>query len=248
MTDFAPHLRALSTGLMVPEPNRSRILLEVASDMEDLLEHYLAKGMDRDQAVATVQEHFDLSEEALRELTRVHASPFQQSLEGISGQARKGWERAVLLLVGLFVLPGLVFPLAKPAVLVDAGPLAWGLIPTLAVALVLGVREGAGLSGKNALRGGRIPRLGIRTLPAFSLLLLGLGFAGAWLEFYRAALRVREAPQQALVHLIHWLHLASATLVVALSGALLTALFWFFLEARATHLEERAAARLLEAP
>lgn len=246
MTDFAAHLRALSTRLVVPEPARSRILLEVASDMEDLLQHYLDGGMERTGAVEAVQERFDLSDEALKELVEVHASPFHQSLEGISGQARRRWERLVLALVAVFVLPGLVFPLAQPRVLVDSGPLAWGLLLTLAVALILGVREGAGLLLRKGKEGRTIPRKGMRALPAFALLLLGLGFAGPWLELYRVALRTREVPGQALVFLVHWLHQASATLVLALSGALLTGLIWFFLEARATHLEEQATARLME--
>ena len=61
----------------------------------------------------------------------------------------------------------------------------------------------------------------------------------------RAALRIQAAPGTALRHLVEWLHMASATLVVALSGALLTALVWFFLEARAADLDRGAAAHML---
>jgi hypothetical protein len=79
-----------------------------------------------------------------------------------------------------------------------------------------------------------------------SLLLLFLGFSGIWVELYRSALAIRVEPALALRHLVGWLHLASATMVVALSGALLLGLLWFFLETRATHLDELAAARILE--
>jgi len=91
-----------------------------------------------------------------------------------------------------------------------------------------------------------VPRRGIRTLPILALLLLGLGFGGIWVELYRSALLIRGSPDLTLRFLVEWLHMASATLVIALAGALLSSLLWFFLESRAAHLDERRAAGILE--
>ena len=60
------------------------------------------------------------------------------------------------------------------------------------------------------------------------------------------ALRMRSAPGETGIHLVAWIHSASATLVVALSGAAVLGCLWFFLETRAQRLEEAAATRLLE--
>jgi hypothetical protein len=246
MSDFSIPLRDLATRLPIPEPARSRVLLEMATDMEDLLHVLLESGKERSEAIRAVEEQFDLSEEALKELVQIHSSPLQRSLEGLSSQAPSPWERGILILVGLFVAPGLVLHLVQPSILQDASPLAFGLLLVLAISLGLGGWRAVTLFRPGAGEGGAIPRKGIRALPGLALLLLGLGFSGSWVELYRAILAIRAGPEPAIVHLVGWLHMASATLVVALSGALLTGLVWFFLEVRAASLEERAATAMLK--
>ena len=246
MSHFAIPLRTLAERLPIPEPARSRILLEMATDMEDLLQHYLERGRDRSEAIRAVEEQFHLSDEALKELVQVHTSPLQLSLEGFSSQLRSPWERGLLVLVGLFVAPGLLLHLLQPAILRDASPLVFALLLVLVIALGMGGSRAVGLFRPGAETPGPIPRGGIRALPGLALLLLGLGFSGVWVELYRSVLAIRAGPGAAIGHLVRWLHMASATLVVALSGALLTGLLWFFLEARAASLEERAAASMME--
>jgi len=246
MNDFSSHLRHVAARLPLPEPTRSRILLEIATDMEDLFRHLVDGGMAEARAAEAVAEQLDLSDEALRELSRIHSSAINCSLEGISGQARSGWERVILGLVALFVIPGLLGGLfLQPTLLRDASPMAFGLVGILALGIGIGAWKAVALF-RPGRRPAPVPRRGLRALPGLSLLLLLLGFSSIWVELYRAALSIRGAPRMALRDLVEWLHLASATMIVALSGALLTALLWFFLENRAAHLEEQAAAALLE--
>ena len=77
---------------------------------------------------------------------------------------------------------------------------------------------------------------------------IGVAVAGAglWVELYLSALRIRAVPGETLIHLVGWLYMASATLVIALSGALVLGFLWFFLESRVRRQELTAAARLLE--
>jgi hypothetical protein len=244
MSGFAPHLRNLANRLSIPEPVRSRVLLEIATDMEDLFRHLVEGGMEEEEAAGSVVEQFDLSEDALRDLAEIHNSPISRSLEGISGQARTRWERVILGLVALFVTPILLGPvLFQPTLLEDASRLAFVLLGILVLGLGLGVWKAVALFRP----GSRvpIPRKGLRVLPGIALLLFALGFAGIWVELYRAALAIRSSPGMALRFLVEWLHMASATMVLALAGALLTALLWFFLENRCRYLEERAAAAIL---
>lgn len=247
MSDFSAQLRDIAARLPVQEPARSRILLEISTDMEDLFGHLLATGTPKTEALRSVVDQFELSDQALLELAQVHSSPMACSLEGLSGQARSTWERVVLGLVALFVIVGLGGLLLRTGVFLDASPIAYVLAGIILVGLGMGA-----WTAKNLFRtrgaGGPIPRRGLKALPGFALILLVLGMAGVWLELYRSALVIRSDPGMAMVHLVRWLHLTSATLVVALSGSLLTALLWFFLENRAAHLEERAAAQILEGP
>lgn len=248
MSDFSRQLRQIEQRLPIREPARSRVLLEIATDMEDLHRHFVAQGLDPQEATGAVLEQFDLSDEALAELSSIHGSPLNRSLDGLSGQARSTWERVVLALVALFVIPGLVGGLIlQPTLLRHASPLVYPLVGLLLLGLAMGIWEAIGLFRPGRALG-PVARKSIRALPLLSLLLLFLGFSGIWVELYRSALAIRIQPAEALRHLVEWLHLASATMVVALSGALLLGLVWFFLETRATHLDELAAARILEPP
>jgi hypothetical protein len=247
MSRFSSRLRNIAARLPIPEPARSRVLLEIATDMEDLFQHLVGGGMGEEAAASAVAEHFDLSDDALRELSQIHSSPIGRSLEGLSGQARSTWERVILGLVALFVLPGLGGFVLQPTLIQDASPLVFALVGILLLALGLGLWKGVVLFRPGPGRA-PIPRQGLRALPALSLLLLFLGFAGIWVELYRSALSIRGAPGNALRNLVEWLHMASATMVVSLSGALLTAVLWFFLENRAAYLEEKAASAILETP
>ena len=245
MNHFSSHLRGIATRLSIPEPSRSRVLLEISTDMEDLFQHLLATGMAAEEAAGQVTEQFDLSDEALRELTQVHNTPIGRSLDGLSGQARSTWERVILGLVALFVAPSLGGFLFQPALLRDASPLVIALLGITLLSLIMGLAKAVAFFRPGPVRA-PVPRRGVRALPALSLLLLLLGFAGIWIELYRSALSIREEPGNALRSLVEWLQMASATMVVSLSGALLIALFWFFLENRASHLEEKAASGILE--
>jgi len=248
MTDFSQLLRGIASRLPIPEPARSRILLEIATDVEDLFHHLVEDGMDEEKALAAVSEQFDLSDEALRELARIHSSPLSRSLDGLSGQARSTWERVVLGLVALFLIPGLLGGLLlQPTLFKDASVLVYVLVAILILGLGIGIWKSAALFGPGRSQPS-VPRRGLRILPGLSLLLIAMGFAGIWVELYRSALAIRVTPGGALRFLVEWLYMASATMVVALSGGLLIGLIWFFLENRAGHLEEKAAALLLGPP
>jgi hypothetical protein len=245
MNRFASLLSDVSARLTLPEPARSRILLELSADMEDLHQACLARGFSSEAAMDAVVEQFDLSEEVLRELTRVHTSPLQRSLENLSGQARRAWARALLAFLALLSAVAAGRLLLQDQLLQDASGLVWILLPLLATGLVIGVWKAFSLY----LGGGNWSpdrKKGLGYLLGLSALQVILAFSGLWIELYRAALRISDFPREALVHLAHWLHAASATLVVALTGAVILGFFWFFLETRAQQLEEAAVARLLE--
>ena len=248
MSNFSTQIRRFSSRLPLSEPTRSRVLLEMAADMEDLLHHYLDQGVEKEEAIRAVEEHFDLSDEALRELVRVHTTPLQRSLQGLSVQIRSRWERSTLALVAAFVMLGLIRHLLHIPLYEAASPLAFLLLALLVLGAGMGAWKGIHLFGPATRHtGGRpAPRRGIGTLPFLALLLLGMGFGGIWVELYRTALVVRADTAYALKYLVEWLHLASATMVVALSGALLVGLFWFFLETRASQLDQRAASSMME--
>jgi hypothetical protein len=244
MSRFTQTLLDVDERLAVPEPARSRILLEISADMEGLFQEYLARGYSEAEAEEAVLEHFDLSEEALRELVRVHDTPLQRSLEHLSGQVRSPWSRLLLLVLALFVVLGLGVLLLQGQLYRDASSLVWILMPLLGWGLWM-----AGRNFRQLYLAGRVRDPAVRSCPGrilgLAVLMVVLAVCGLWLELYLGALRVRSAPGEALVHLVGWLHMASATLVIALSGALILGFFWFLMESRFRVRELSAAAELL---
>jgi hypothetical protein len=244
MSRFTQALHEVDARLAIPEPGRSRILLEISADMEGLFQEYLERGASEAKAEAEVMDHFDLSEEALLELIRVHDTPLQRSLEHISGQVRGPWSRILMGILALFVVLGLGRVLLQGQLYRDASAVTWILMPLLAWGLWIAgssfrwlyLTSGDGGSG---LRGGPRRILGIAGL------MLVVTVCGLWLELYLGALRIRGAPGEALVHLVAWFHLSSATMVISLSGALILGFLWFFLESRARLRELNAAAELM---
>ena len=45
MTDFTAALRRIDSRLHLPQPARSRVILELAGDLEELYRHYRATGL-----------------------------------------------------------------------------------------------------------------------------------------------------------------------------------------------------------
>ena len=62
---FVPELRRISAELRLPEPARSRVLLEMAADLEALYLHFRERGLTDDEAVALAGERLLASPEAV---------------------------------------------------------------------------------------------------------------------------------------------------------------------------------------
>lgn len=244
MSRFEKALLEVDSRLTVSEPSRSRILLEIASDMEGLFQVYQGRGMGDLEAEASTLDHFDLSEEALADLVRVHDTTLERSLDEISGPVRGSWARLLMVGLALFVVVGSSAFLFNPDVYQTASKVVFAIMPLLVWGLWVAGRQASTLM---KAKGTWSPRLrgGLGRLLGLALTIVGVGGGGLLIELYLGALRIREVPGDAFIHLVGWLHMASATMVVALSGALMLAFLWFFLDAQTRRLERSASQALL---
>lgn len=103
MNRFAPILTKINDQLTLPQPAKSRILLEIAGDLNDLYHHYLDQGLDEDTARQKTLEKFALTDAALSELVQIHQSLLRRLMDRLSEQAQTRWERLVLTLVLLVI-------------------------------------------------------------------------------------------------------------------------------------------------
>jgi len=104
---FATTLSQTSRRLNLPQHIKTRVVLELAADLEDLFEHYSAQGLSEEDATARALEATALSDEAIARLVEVHTSPTGRLVERLAERTRTPWERLMLLLIALFVVIGI---------------------------------------------------------------------------------------------------------------------------------------------
>jgi hypothetical protein len=244
MTDFTDVLDPLSSRLPLPQPARSRVLLEIAADLEDAYRHYRDAGLPEPEARRRAMEAFELSDQALAELVQVHTSPFRKLLDRLSGQAQSRWERAVLIVVAASVAIIAVEMMLRETVIRDAGTLVWPALICGMSGLLLGLSKFYQLYIKQDHEI-RSVRRGLDAIAALAGAQVLLGFLACWLYLYKYAELISSNVANTFNYLFEWLLSSAALLSVSISGGLFTAFIWFVLAQRAAGIEDAEAALLL---
>ncbi len=244
MSRFAHSLRQARENLRIPQPARSRLLLELAADMEALFEHYRQEGLDEREAEARTRESFDLSPEALRQLADVHSPPVGRFLDHLSQQARGRWERGALALV-LTPIVLLGIRLVRGGDLLrDAGPVVWPMLLVAFLVVGLGLIKFHQIYLKKDHDIRRLRR-GLDGPLRLAGVQLALGFGGMYGDLIRVYLQSRAEKALTIPYLAHWLLRNAALLSVAMMAALLGGLVWYLLARRVAGIERSEAALLL---
>jgi len=244
MTDFADVLLPLSARLPLPQPARSRVLLEIAADLEAMYRHYREAGLSEAEARSKAVDAFDLSDQALADLVQVHTSAFRKLLDRLSVQAQSRWERTLLVLVAVAVAAAALRLYTGGPVIADAGWLVWPPLFCAAAGLLLGLAQSYQMSVRQESQPVRLRR-GVDAVAVLAIAQCLLGFFGTYIGLYIAAWRIVGDVRNAFVYLFHWLLSGAALLSVSLSGALLTAMIWFALAKRAAVIADAEAMQLL---
>jgi hypothetical protein len=245
MTRFGDVLRTTSERLRLPQPAKSRILLEIAADMEDLYELHLADGASPEEARRRAIEQCDLSDDALAELVRVHTTGLRRFLDELGERTRNRWERAALIAFVLFLAIVAGRQLLFANLFTTAGRFVFPVVLMTVVAIVLFVRKLYGLHIRKdhdvrRLRAGLTPLL---ALGAMNVLVGGYGYG---IELYVALKAAAPAAGSVLPILVAWLLSGSALLIVTFLAAILCGLLWFVLANSVARIEQAEAAVLLQ--
>lgn len=243
MTGFDAELRALARELSLPEPTRSRVLLELRSDLEDmagaLRERGVAEEEARRRALTTL-----LPDAAARSaLAVVHRPLYQRVVDRFSVPGRHRLERGFLaVLAGLQLAVGAGL-LVRLDLLRSPSSFLWpvlvlaALVPTAGVAKLLElyvVRS----AGRDRLRRGV-------TLP----LVLGgaaavVAFGGLVVDLYGVAGRVEADVALQAVEVLGWLRRSAALLLVGVLAVSAGVLFWLAAAVRVARVERMEAMAL----
>ncbi len=234
-------LEQAEARLAIPQPARTRVLLELHADLEDLFALYREQGLPVEAAEERALVSLDLSPTALAGLAAVHANPVRRMLDRLSAQARGRIERAALALVMLSAA-GLLLPLVLGGrIFLDAGPLLWPALALCLAALAAGAIKLYQLHIVQDHTPRRVRRH-LHTPLALAATQVGCGFAGMYGHFLAAWLRSRSAPGETTLHLTRALLASAGLLSLALLGALISAVIWFLAANKAAAIERHEAA------
>lgn len=218
-------LAAALVELGVPQPQRARIVEEIAGDLEELFRELVARGASPDQAAAEAVRLLAPSHAAVGALASVH-QPLLASLFGRFSSRMRLAEWLGLSAVTVFAL-GLAFSALLRADLLRHPSVF--LVPLLVIAAAI-----LALSGRKALqlfvsRDHEPARLreGMGSLLMGSGLAVLLSFGGAALEALRLAARLERAPGRTNELLLPWLMDTSVLICTGLTTALIGGFAWF---------------------
>lgn len=245
MSRFNALLQQTARQLDIPQPTRSRVLLEMAADLEDLFEHYRRRGLDDAQAARLVQDKFELSDAVLAQLVWLHRAPLRRWLDRFSEQAQTLWERVVLTVVVIVVGASSGRLLLGSPLLRDASAFVW---PVLTIALLVAAVTLVKVYGLFVKQDHRLGRLR-RGLPLLLLLACGsflTGLIGLLVGLYAALARFGASGDPRSAQLPATALGASATLVIALLVALVATLIWFLLMHKVKRVEDAELQLLTE--
>lgn len=245
MSRFAATLSQMSRRLNLPQHIKSRVVLELAADLEDLYEHYSAQGLTEEEATARALEAAELSDEAIARLVEVHASPTGRLVERLTERTRTPWERLMLLLIAIFLLIGIGREMLAAGFFSHASPFLWPVAAASAVGVVLVFWKIYGLfvvtdHDLRRLRAGLPSILGLAALTVLLTLL------GALVEMHNAALRVESTARSLADQSILCMARIAPMIAFSLTAAVILAVAWFVLSSRVGRLEHSQASILLD--
>jgi hypothetical protein len=234
MRRFRTRLEGFGRSLSLPEPQRGRLLEELAADLEDLYHAYRSAGLTAGEAERRALERLLPGETAAAELARLHRTLYVRVLTRIAGNDLATAERVVLgvLAVALLAVPALLHapsPFLLPVLGLGCGALLVAL--WCSQRLFLSGRVSAGDAG--------------RGLDLLLLLLVAapyLAVFGLVVDFYRSAGAIAEDPATATAVMVRLLRSDGILLLSALQLSLAGGVWWLALRLRAVDIRAAAAA------
>jgi hypothetical protein len=241
MSRFNVFLHRTGERLALPKATRSLILVEIASDLEELFNHYVQQGVSEEEAVARAEEKVDMSDEALAELVRIH-SESRGWTDRMARRVQPFWERLALALIVLFFVA---------TSFLDHGlrPFAHRTVffwPILVIFIALVVHVVAQFVRQSDHASLRETRNALAAPLFFGASSIVIGFAGAGIELYRTLKLMAADPEKAAPLFSGVVLEVSSTIAIALLVALAAGVAWFVLAGKATRLEDKAARTFME--
>ena len=185
MKQFTPLLKSINERLDLPQPIKSRIILEIAADLDDLYQLYLSRGIKENEAAQKAEEKIDLTDEALNELVQIHQSLFRKLLDKITAQTQNRWERVAFVLMLLFIAAISVQAVFSTQFLTQASKWIYPVLGISLTAILISIPKFYQLYIKKDHQVKKI-RSGLSLIFGMGVLNLVIGVMGYVMELYMA--------------------------------------------------------------
>lgn len=244
MKQFTPLLKSISERLDLPQPRKSRILLEIGADLEDLFNFYCTKGFSETEAMLKAEEKFAVSDEALSQLVQIHESVFRRFMDKLSEQAKTRWERILLIVILLFIAAFSSKQILTVQFFQQASKFIWLVVGISLGAAILSIAKFYNLYLKKDHHVKKL-RKGLPILLFLGGGSLIVGTYGFFIELHFSASRIIIHPERTFFFTMDWLAKSCALVVFSLVVALFTALIWFIFYNKVKKIEQAEIAFLL---
>jgi len=259
MKRFVPLLRKINEKLDLPQPIKSRIILEMAADLDDLYETYRSKGLNEEEAVQKTEEKFDASAETLAELANVHTTGFRKFLDKISQRSQVTWERIFLVFIIIAITINSFYTIFETSFLQNSSKFVYPISVFFLVILGIIISKFYQLYIKKDHRLQKL-RTGINSILYLGLLNILIGSLGYIFEILSSGAQgimfvpfllilIDTSPPEAVLMLndiIGTMIRSTSLMMVCILVTMITALFWFGFMNMIAKIEYAEAIFLLE--
>jgi hypothetical protein len=258
MNPFKTLLININNRLELPQPTKSRIILEISADLNDAYQTFQNQGMSEMEAIVAAKEKFSLDKQSLNELIQVHQSSFRRWFDHLSTTAQSWWERVILICLLTFIIISGGVTVMKVPIVEQASPFVWIIFILAILAFTVFLQKIYQIYIKkdhrlNSLKKG-VP---------FLLLISGISLLSCMWGYYWQLYHFKEYGhilETKMVYLlvvtdstfpmifrelIDWMIESSAFVMIGMLAAILFAMMWYVLMIKISKIEEAEAAVLL---
>jgi len=258
MNPFKPLLIEINKKLKLPQPTKSRIILEIAADLNDAYYFYLEQGISEKEAIEFAKQKFDLDELSLNQLIRVHQSSFRRWFDNLSTTAQTWWERLILICLLAFILISGGLTIMRAPLVEQANPFVWIIFVLAIIGCSVFTQKVFQIYIKKDHQLATVKR-GIPFLLFVSGLSLITCMWGYYWQLYnfKEYGHILETKMIYLLHttdasfpqvyqdLIDWMIASSSFVMIGMLAAIFFGFMWYFLVIKISKIEEAEAAILL---
>ncbi len=209
-------------------PVRTRILLELAGDVEALTADLQGMGMPEHEASRQAAERVVPSSAALDALIRLHLPFYRRVSAPVPDSTLRRWERGTLLLVTTLLLGAALFFLGAHGLLVNPSPFLWTVLVLSGGVVALALATSFRLFVLRDHQPGTVGR-GLGALLSLSGIAPIVAGVGAVTDLWGLAGALEVAVADPVPVLTAWLIRESVLLTTALLTAVTGGLVWFLL-------------------